>query len=1645
MAIKIVDIGIEGNDGTGDSIRTSFDKVNQNFQELYAVFGQGGQIKFTDLSDVLIPNVTSGVPPLYTNPNKLLIVDESGTKVTLKPIAAKTNTVYLGYDATTSTGTFLQDQIIVGSVSNARGKIVISQNYNNAIFCDLQTSVTFTTDDIITATNGATAKIVAVGEGIVADVATRLNTDPFPTLISPLNAANRLIGPIAEPTTENINNFNSLYGTAITAANVAIPRSYADSRYVLKVGDILTGELYLSDHPLPLEGFGTPNGSEDLQAATRFYVDNDPNNYSSVNLYVSTTGSDNQRFTVFGREGKSWKHALSSINQACQFAEYLTDDAGVTVLNIIVEAGAYSEQFPIKVPKNVKIYGKNVTISPATGSSTSKWVTTPFYRDTTFDGLTYATTQYGYHYLTTASDITSTSKTNALIDAFLLCDNTEISGITLSGSSAFLSVLHPSAITSVPKITDSTVVGALSTPTVYGGAYVDGFAGNQILSVSKVDNNTLTTSSATRKPIAPGYFINSGTTYTISSVTTDLNTHSRAKYLISKNYGFILDELKRQLLTHTWSYDYVKWTNTFRDILVAVSNDIQYGSNNHTVLAARHYIRITDNGTWTTEHANVISMLTLMKSLIASVISNTPITGLTTITQFIEAPADTNYTTPLDALFTNITDIINKTFSGTITYPTHRMVLSTPFTGAITSITVMPSVASMYFTGNTFNVQNGYGIVSNNLAIAGSDRNSTSTMAGAYANNGAIIESTNCSSISDIIGLKAVGINPNEIPNVVNLADKMVQVAKVYKTGTHASDNTAGSSIIYVYNHSYVPYNFSTVEINHGNTIGIKSYPIQNVTLVGSVLTVYFNQPSTNKLAADLVNDQFVIFRSGTQIKFTGVNNGISTRPATALTYLSETGSAYVYRALGFGTSDPLGNALPSNTYVITTDNAYRYPGLVVDLAHTVGGYGKTIGDTKIAVSAISDSTVVTRLNSGKTIFGWNDTIHSISAYTTNGGFSYITISPGLTSTVDPSTNATLVSGVSPILSVGLTNTSVTGTIVVGISNIIATGHRFKNATTTTSDVTRGKVFHESSDQNGTFSIGSYFSVDQGTGIVTISSAVNLTNVYGLQFYRGVTVSEFTIDDSFSNLAIDSVPTTYATGRYIDRRLGLDKTGAALSAGNIIGPGFLDRAGTNAATANLNLGGFRYTNAGNPSANTDLTTKLYVDLKTGAVTKATAMSTDGYSISAITPAGNTATITTSVTHSILQGKSVTIAGTTGGTGASINGDWVVQTVGTNTFTIYSTTAFAGTYTGGTVYYTGTASFNSSTFTVSSTGFVQLANSTSTTTGITLPKMRYISEDQYLGRSIGTGSGVPSLISSSTIVTNGGAILNAAFTTQGAMFVSTNGTQLAIGTGASWTGSGGAMVSSLIINLSNSNVSGLGIITTGVAVAGTGIPINSTVSAWNSVGGLLTIQWPVSQVITTTSNVTLTFTAVSNVYNTIALSSSGTANSIARFGSNGEINAQQLKLNNSLVADIASSSTLNLYTPGSPSSPFFTASGSTPATTTTNIGGNVAVTGDFNSLSDANYKENVITITGALDKVCNMRGVYYTKKLDPLKTKKVGVIAQEVLTAVPEAVVSQTLNGDTYYGVEYGNLVGVLIEAIKELKAEIVTLKTELGK
>jgi hypothetical protein len=103
-------------------------------------------------------------------------------------------------------------------------------------------------------------------------------------------------------------------------------------------------------------------------------------------------------------------------------------------------------------------------------------------------------------------------------------------------------------------------------------------------------------------------------------------------------------------------------------------------------------------------------------------------------------------------------------------------------------------------------------------------------------------------------------------------------------------------------------------------------------------------------------------------------------------------------------------------------------------------------------------------------------------------------------------------------------------------------------------------------------------------------------------------------------------------------------------------------------------------------------------------------------------------------------------------------------------------------------------------------------------------------------------------------------------------------------------------------------------------------------------------------------------------------------------------------------------------------------------------GNLTMSGDITAYSDARIKENVVTVEDAIDRVQKMRGVFYNRTDSDDKKRKVGVIAQEMMEVLPE-VVNQ--DNDGMYNVSYGNIVGVLIEAIKEQQLQIEKLQNKL--
>jgi hypothetical protein len=103
-------------------------------------------------------------------------------------------------------------------------------------------------------------------------------------------------------------------------------------------------------------------------------------------------------------------------------------------------------------------------------------------------------------------------------------------------------------------------------------------------------------------------------------------------------------------------------------------------------------------------------------------------------------------------------------------------------------------------------------------------------------------------------------------------------------------------------------------------------------------------------------------------------------------------------------------------------------------------------------------------------------------------------------------------------------------------------------------------------------------------------------------------------------------------------------------------------------------------------------------------------------------------------------------------------------------------------------------------------------------------------------------------------------------------------------------------------------------------------------------------------------------------------------------------------------------------------------------------GSLTANGTVLGVSDIRLKENVITIDNALERISQMRGVFYNKIDDPDKIRSVGVIAQEIETILPE-VVHTDIGPNHYKSVAYGNITGVLIEGIKAQAIQISTLQS----
>ena len=116
-----------------------------------------------------------------------------------------------------------------------------------------------------------------------------------------------------------------------------------------------------------------------------------------------------------------------------------------------------------------------------------------------------------------------------------------------------------------------------------------------------------------------------------------------------------------------------------------------------------------------------------------------------------------------------------------------------------------------------------------------------------------------------------------------------------------------------------------------------------------------------------------------------------------------------------------------------------------------------------------------------------------------------------------------------------------------------------------------------------------------------------------------------------------------------------------------------------------------------------------------------------------------------------------------------------------------------------------------------------------------------------------------------------------------------------------------------------------------------------------------------------------------------------------------------------------------------------------------VNGSLYCNGNIVAYSDERKKKNIVTIDGALDKVLQLRGVYY-ERIEDVSTdetdkmfggRQVGMIAQEVEKVLPE-VVSYSVETDEY-GLDYPKMIGLLVEAHKDQQKLINNQQEKIDK
>lgn len=303
---QIINVGNQSNDGTGDTIRDAFAKVNSNFDDLYNVAGLGDGLRFIKLREA----------PSVLEANTVLGINTSATKIVQRTVVASTGI----------------------SITINDGNIIIA-NTATSLAIDPATGATPLASDLDGLYSHKGIKF-AQPYNDYDTVTKKWVYDNFLSRRADTYQDNTLQGTPVQTLEGSTLIANPIAITTATKAGHLTTKGYADTKiassgtYAIDpaTGAVNTSMGYMSG---PLILFRDPITQDDVDwdgkiAATKSYVDSS-SFVSSVNFYVATSGRDNRTDIPSYKKGRALAYAFKTIGKAAEAAEAMLAVSQVTI------------------------------------------------------------------------------------------------------------------------------------------------------------------------------------------------------------------------------------------------------------------------------------------------------------------------------------------------------------------------------------------------------------------------------------------------------------------------------------------------------------------------------------------------------------------------------------------------------------------------------------------------------------------------------------------------------------------------------------------------------------------------------------------------------------------------------------------------------------------------------------------------------------------------------------------------------------------------------------------------------------------------------------------------------------------------------------------------------------------------------------------------------------------------------------------------------------------------------------------------------------------------------------------------------------------------------------------------------------------